>query len=146
MIIHSVCNSCLQPFTIIVESRDVHLIRQISEEEGQLCPCPKLCGGKINLVGQPALDVVRDRLKQHIQLTGTELYKAVMGAGLPEEIPRSPEVVEAMLLAHKVVKVNVSQEGITVFLNEIHLENGVVLHLTAGLRGAHVLKITKEKR
>ena len=65
MIINSLCNSCLQPFRLIIEPADVSLVKEISDEAGETCPCPRMCGGSINLVGDPVIKTMSDdrRLK-----------------------------------------------------------------------------------
>lgn len=141
MIINSICDTCLQSYTILVQASDVDLVRQIADDEGLSCPCPRLCGGHINLVGGKLLDVAG--LKPPIHLTGVQLYQSVNGMGLPDELPRDAVTVDAMLRANPVVKCDVTEFDGAVFLNELHLNNGIVVHLTAGARGAQVLKVTK---
>lgn len=115
-------------------------------DDNGLAPCPRLCGGKINLIGEPPLDLEKQiRLKEPMHLTGKQLWVAVQGAGLPDELTQDPTVVEALLKANKVEKVELEQWGDKVFLHELHLENGVVIHLTGGVKGAQVLKLTKAK-
>lgn len=151
MILKSLCNSCLQPYKLLIETRDVPLIKEIADETGKMAKCPKLCGGMINLVGEPNISALTDsdKLKPTISINGTQLYKAVMGAGLPHEIPHEADIVEAMLLAKRVV--GMSLETVKygdgppeIYLHELKLEGGVVLHFTMGQRGSRVLKITKE--
>lgn len=145
MIIYSLCNSCFQPFELIVETAEVPLIKDIADEEGSTCPCPKLCGGAINLVGEPTLTSMATdkRLKQSITLTGKQLYQAVHGMGLPEEIPRTSDTVDVVLRANKVAKTVTEEVDGRVYLHELHLDNGTVLHLASGTRGALVLRIAK---
>lgn len=145
MIIHSLCNSCLQPFHLIIETADVPLVKEIADDEGTTCPCPRLCGGAINLVGEPTLAAMAEdpRLKQPVNLTGRQLYQAVNGLGLPDEIPRTSDTVDAVLRANKVVKTVVEEHQGKVYLHELHLENGSVLHLASGTKGSQVLKIVR---
>lgn len=145
MIINSLCNSCLQPFQILLESGDADLIRQLSEaDEGRMCLCPRLCGGKINLFGDPTISVMADKLREPMTLTGKELYKAVNGMGLPDEVPKDVEVVKALLKSNKVADLYLEEINGRLFLHELKLENGYTVHLAAGARGAQVLKVTKE--
>ena len=55
MIILSLCNSCLQPYQLLIQPSDTELVKQIASQDGHLCPCPRLCGGQINLVGSPLI-------------------------------------------------------------------------------------------
>ena len=66
------------------------------------------------------------------------------GMGLPDEIPSSGVVVDSLLRANNVLAVSVEEYQGKVFLHELHLANGMVIHLAAGTKGAQVLKITKE--
>lgn len=148
MMIYSLCNTCLQPFDLMVEVKDIELIKQVADESGNVCPCPRLCGGSINLVGDVTIDqMAKDpRFKDPIKLSGKELYQAVKGLGLPDEIPKSIEVVAAMLKANPVKDFDLSEVAGKLYLSELRLEGGVVLHLTSGPHGAQVLKMTKERR
>jgi hypothetical protein len=148
VILNSLCNTCFQPFQVLIEMSDVNLIRQIAVEDGKLAPCPRLCGGFINMQGDDTIEQMANdpRLKAPMQITGKELYKAVNGAGLPDEVPQSKETIEALLKANKVVGTKLEELNGKFYIHEVLLENGLTLHLAAGLRGAHVLKVTKELR
>lgn len=145
MIINSLCNTCLQPFTLIVEPGEVYLVKEISDDTGTTCPCPRKCGGAINLIGDPVIgDMSKDpRLKDPMTISGTQLYKAVMGLGLPDEIPKSEILVDSLLRASPIVKTLTETDGKHVYLHEITLENGSTIHLGSGRKGAQVLKVTK---
>ncbi len=147
MIIRTLCNSCLQPYEIILEASDLSLLKQISDAEGHTCPCPRLCGGSVLLAGDEVARAMTSdrRLKDPIRIGGKELYRAVLGAGLPDEIARDGKVVESLLKSTSIKEVVVEEVGSTIFLHEIHLSNGVIMHLTSGQRGAQVLKMTKER-
>lgn len=142
MIVFSLCNSCFQPYKINLQPEDLHLINEISDFETRSCACPRLCGGKINLTGMPEISNSKI-LKEPVSITGTELYKAVKGAGLPDEITKDPLVIEALMKAHHVVSIMVEEHNKNIFVHELRLSNGVTIHLTAGSRGAQVFKITK---
>jgi hypothetical protein len=147
VIVHSLCNTCFQRFELRVEPSDVALLRQLNDGHG-LANCPRLCGGKINL-GNPSEDTFREMarsplLKEPVPITAKELFKAVKGGGLPDEIPKSYELGVALFKAHKVKSVFMEQDGKNIYLHEIRFEDGSVMHLAAGMRGAQVLKITKE--
>jgi hypothetical protein len=144
MILFSLCNSCLQPFQIRLEMGEVHLMKQIVDADG-LCMCPRLCGGKINLVQEQSfVDWAKDpRLKPEMTMSGKELFQAVNGMGLPDEIPKDPVVLEALLLATPLTSVVIEGDDKSIYLHELHLANGVVIHLTSGQRGARVMKVTK---
>lgn len=148
MMILSLCQTCLQKYDILVENSDVDLIKELSDETGTTCPCPRQCGGTINLVGNGLVDSIRGKqLKDSIHLTGKELYKAVHGAGLPDEFPSNDEIIRSLLLANKIESVDVEIENMNLgpkfYLHEIRLSNGVTIHLGAGRLGAEVLKITR---
>jgi hypothetical protein len=146
MILMSLCNSCLQPFELLVQPSDAHLVKQIADKDGLTAPCPRLCGGRINLVGNPVIKEMASKLKEPMRVTGQELYKAVNGMGLPDEIPTTMEVVEALLLANSVVAAAVEETDGKIYLHELSLSNGLTLHLAGGPRGSRVIKITKENQ
>ena len=147
MIVRSLCNRCFQPFHILLEAGDAGLLKEISlEDEGRMCRCPRLCGGKINLVGSPAIDELASILREPMTLTGKELYVAVHGLGLPDEIEKNPEVIKSLLVANKVVAAEVEEVQGRLYLHELKLDNGLTVHLSSGARGAQVLKVTKEKQ
>lgn len=145
MIIKSLCNSCLQPFEISVSVSEVPLVKEVTNEEGTMCPCPRLCGGSINLIGDATISEMSNdrRLREPMKVTGKQLYQAVNGLGLPDEIPTSVEVLEALLAGSEVVETTTEEFNKAVFLHEIKLKNGSTIHLGSGLKGAQVLKITK---
>ena len=144
MITRSICNGCLQVYEISSESTDTHLLKEIVQED-MMCVCPRLCGGRINILSSSAITMMATdpRLREPMHLSAKELFKAVKGGGLPEEIPKSAEVVELLFAASKVKEVKLQSLGTRIFMHEIHFENGQILHLSSGLRGAEVLKITK---
>lgn len=146
MIIYSLCNTCLQPFNLIIETVDVHLVKQITDEDGTCCPCPRLCGGNINLVGDTVIsDMGKSRmLRDPLTLTGQQLYQAVSGLGMPDEVPTTVDTVDSFLRGNPVVKTVLEEKNGAIYLHELHLQSGLVVHLASGLRGAQVLKITKE--
>jgi hypothetical protein len=143
MIINSVCSTCFQPYKLLIQASDVELVKQLSHTEGRSCPCPRLCGGSINLVGQP--DITGTKLRDPIEITGLQLFQAVNGMGLPDEIPKDAVVIDALLRGNRVTSIDMQEFNGSFYLNELRLEGGVTIHLSAGGRGARVLKITKEK-
>lgn len=147
MIIRTVCNTCLSSFQLLVEASDVELVKQIADDKGQTCPCPRLCGGRIFLTHDPVGRALANdpRLRPALPISGKELFQAVNGLGLPDEVPVGVEIIEAMLKSSKVSSVSVQLMRGHVYLHELHLENGITLHLTAGPHGAEVLKMTKER-
>lgn len=144
--IHSLCHACFQPYRLMVSPEEIQLLRQISENDGHTAKCPRLCGGSINILGDPSIDnlVEKAQLKEPLSITGTELYRAVNGMGLADELPKNIESLEAILSKNKVTKadIEVTEDG-HFYLHELHLENGLIVHLTSGLKGAEVLKITR---
>lgn len=149
MIINSLCNTCLQPFTIILTADDARLVKQIADESGHTAPCPRMCGGHINLIGDPVISSMAEdpRLREPMTITGLELFQAVGGMGLPDEIPKDLTVIEALLKSNPIKTVSLEKNEVNgkFYLHEMHLEGGIVFHLAAGARGAQILKITKER-
>lgn len=147
MILRTCCSACLQPLELILESTDLALVRQMSEDEGASVPCPRLCGGQVSLRHDPTLELVKQgmALRETVFLSGKELYRAVNGAGLPDELPVDSAIVRAMLISNRTVRVDIEEAHGKLYLHEIHLEGGVTIHLAAGLRGSQVLKVTKER-
>ena len=144
MIFVTACNTCLQTFELMLVPDDVRLMKELIDENKTI-QCPRLCGGRILMTPSKELSKLAadSRLRDPVYLSGQELYKALMGAGMPDEVPSSPEAVEAMLLAHKVVGVKLSHEGKHVFIDELKLDNKTIIHLASGHLGAVVLKITR---
>lgn len=143
MIVRSLCNTCLQPFELLLEASDVDLIKTIIDDEGHTAPCPRLCGGRINIVGNPVLGAMADKLKQPIHISGKQLFQAVHGMGLPDEVPTSLTSISALLRANKVVGVELEEWNGKFYVHELKLEGGVTVHLSAGVKGAMVLKVTQ---
>jgi hypothetical protein len=143
MMIKSLCNTCLQPYDINLQPGDIHLIKQIADDSGLMCSCPRLCGGSINLSALPDGVIDESKLKDTMSITGSELYKAVQGAGLPDEIPKNPLIVEALLKANCITGVLMEEKSNRLYIHQLVLGNGVVIHMTSGSHGAMVLKLTK---
>lgn len=141
MIILSACELCFSRFQILVDPEDVELIKQISD--GTHCSCPRLCGGRINLVGGDPLDGMNGILKDRLSLTAKELYRAINGAGLPDEIQKDPIIVRSLIMSNKVTAVDVEDLDGKIYLHRIDLDGGTQIHLGTGLRGAQVVKVTK---
>lgn len=147
MIILSLCQSCFQKYELLIEASDLPLLKEISDQHGYTCPCPRLCGGTINLTGNSISEIVEGKqLAEPIFLTGKELYKAVKGMGLPDEIRLDTKTAEFMLTSSSIKDADIEEYKGHYYLHELLLANGVVIHLAAGLKGAQILKITKEKK
>ena len=73
-----------------------------------------------------------------------QLYQAVNGLGLADEVPKDMTVIDSVLKANKIVSIDLQEANGNYYLNELRLEGGIIVHLTSGARGARVLKITKE--
>lgn len=146
MMILSLCNTCLQSYQITVGLTERDLIRRIADDAGHTCPCPRLCGGSINLVGDSTItaSISDPRLKSPMRISGTELFKAVKGLGLPDEIEMHIELIGPMLKTG-VKDYKLEKVFDKIYLTELKLENGITLHLTSGPHGAQVLKMTKER-
>lgn len=138
MRIELMCNSCAQRFSVWVKGeQDKNLINSITKEDG-LITCPRLCGGQVT-----SMDVRAPGMKDAMSLTAQELFTAVQGAGLRDELEKNPYVIEALLKAGiKSVDIETHQDKI--YIHEIKV-NGSTIHLTAGIKGAMVLKVTKDK-
>jgi hypothetical protein len=145
MIVQSLCQTCFQPYELVYLPPEIPLIKEISDEEGLTCPCPRLCGGRINVVPDSTItDMISGRrLAPVMILTGQGLFKAVQGAGLPDEIAKSPEAIDSLLKANQVVQTTVGEWNGKIYLHELYLSNGTIIHLSSGLVGAQVLKITR---
>lgn len=144
MIINSLCNTCFQPYELLIEASEVELLKQIADESGHTAPCPRLCGGTINIVGDRTIAAMATdpRNRDPLRINGKELYQAVNGLGLPDELPLNKDVIE-LLLNTKVTSIVCNEIGGKYYLGEICFEGDRVMHLTSGPRGAQVLKITK---
>lgn len=145
MIIKSGCSTCFQTYKLLIQVSDIDLVKQVATNEGRSCPCPRLCGGQINLVGEPLISPEVFQLRDPIELTGLQLFQALGGLGLPDEIPKDVTVIDSILRTHKVIGADVQEFNGNFYLNELRLEDGIVVHLTSGSRGSRVLKITKER-
>lgn len=115
------------------------LLDQI-EKDG-LAECPRLCGGNVPV--KSSVDI--SSMKEPLTLSLTELYQAINGYGLPDEIQTDPLVVESLLKSSRVMSVSAELSGKRVILNSMTLENGATIHLVSSAKGACVLKITKGK-
>jgi hypothetical protein len=147
VILFSLCNTCLQAYQILVETSDIELIKQVASDDGMTCKCPRLCGGRINLVGDDTIEAMSKdpRLREPMNISGKELYQAVNGLGLPDEVPKSIDTVSAILRANKVRDFDLGEVAGKLYLHELRLEGGITLHLSSGPFGAQVLKMTKER-
>jgi hypothetical protein len=144
MKIRSVCNKCFQMYDLVIAPEYSALLESLSEADGKLAKCPRLCGGKINLVLIKQLKVPKNRMyKEAMEITIPELHAAIYGNGLPDEIPKDELVLESLLLAHKVKSVETHKIHGGVYLDSLLLENGVRVHLAGGI-GPRVVKLTKE--
>jgi hypothetical protein len=144
MIINSLCNKCFQPFKLLVQTSDAGLLSEVTQDDGRSCLCPRLCGGVINLTGD-AHGPEGVHLREPLEITAGELYRAVNGLGLPDEIPKDGIVVAALLKSYPVEDVVTHEFRGGLYLEELRLKGGVTIHLTSGAVGARILKITKEK-
>lgn len=145
MILRAICNSCYQRYEItggLDMKTSTAMISQLTDEAG-MGICPRQCGGKINLTNDATIDAVGEYLKEPLHLTVTELFQAIGGMPLPDEVPQSVETLTAMLLAHRAVGATMEDSNGRVYLHELKLDNGCTIHLCAGGRGAQVLKITR---
>lgn len=144
MIFLTVCNTCFQPYELSIDPGSTALVKELLDES-ETVACPRLCGGRILVSDSEAMAALAKdpRLKLPLRISAEELYKAVKGAGLPDEIPNAPEVVESLLLANAVIGVELASDGKHVGISELRLANKTIIHLTSGRLGAEVLKITR---
>lgn len=147
MILHTLCNTCLQAYQLLLEVTDIPLVKQLSDESGHTCPCPRLCGGTISLVPDVTIESMSKdpRLKHPIHLSGKQLFQAVKGLGLPDEIPQSRTVFD-LALAGRVKKFELDEIEGKFYLQSLEFDNGVTFHLGSGRYGAQVLKLTTERK
>jgi len=147
MIIAALCNSCFSRFDIAVAPEDISLLKGMTDQHG-LGTCPRHCGGRINLRAptDEAMQALTQNplLKEALRLSVQELFKAVKGGGLPDEIPKSYELAVALFKSEKVDTVFMEQDGKDIYLHEIRFANGSTIHLGSGKRGAQVVKITRK--
>lgn len=129
----------------MIVPEEIQIIKQIADATGHLAPCPRLCGGTINLVGDPGIEKIIDgvKLREPLSITGTELYRAVSGMGLPDEINFNEDVAVSFLKSNRIVEVKTEAYNDRVYINELKLDNGYTIHLSAGIKGAEILKVTK---
>jgi hypothetical protein len=141
--VRAICNHCFTRFEIRLDvQRDATLLKQIAPTE-MVCDCPRNCGGKINLTNDEGLDRLQAPLAPPLSISVTELYQALHGFPLPDEVPKDRVVIKS-LLQGQVRDAVVEEHNGRFYLHEILMQSGVVLHLAAGGRGAQVFKITKE--
>lgn len=143
MILRAACNSCYSRFDVTISPGQGGLIAGLAGEDG-MARCPRECGGRVNLTNDPGIDSLASLLKAPIHLTAEEFYQVVNGMGLPDEVPNSLELVESLLRSNSVTGVKLEQVNDRIYLHELHLGNGATIHLTAGGRGAQVLKVTRK--
>ena len=122
-------------------------MRQVAVFEDGRAQCPRLCGGFINVLGLTPVvlaDVPDVKLRDPITLTGTQLYQAINGMGLPEEIPKTLSVIESLLKSKAIESFQLEEVNNRFYLHELRLSGGIKIHLTSGPRGAMILKVTEE--
>ncbi len=129
-----------------MEPGDTELMKTMMDE-ALTVSCPRLCGGRINVVNSVGVMTMAmaPGLRPPMSLTAKELFRAVKGGGLPDEIEKDPVTIQALLKSSPVVEAVVEEVNGKVYLHELKLAAGTTIHLASGLRGAQVLKITKEK-
>jgi len=151
VILRSACETCFQRFLISIEEDAVGLLSDLKGDD-DLCMCPRLCGGMINVSRDSAIELVIDSLsskqvKEPIHLTVKELYRAVHGGGLPDELPKSGYATNKLLEGQIIKKVVLDDRGDgEVYLQELVLGNGLIIHMSSGLFGAQILKIVEGER
>jgi hypothetical protein len=139
---NGLCNSCFQRYVLTVRPQERGLLA--GYEDKGLLDCARGCGGKV-IFGQDAAAMAEGaQLAPPLHVTATEYYKALGGMGLPDEVTDDPDLIEALFKAHRVDSVMLELAMGRIFIHEIRLENGMTVHLSAGAKGAQVLKVTRK--
>lgn len=145
-LIRSVCNTCFQAYVLRISDSEKSLLSEILDASGESCPCPRNCGGSIPLQNSQEFTDMHAILREPLSITGTELYQAVNGLPLPDEVVKDLEVVKHLSRPENVKYITLSEHDGQVYVSDISLNDGMKLHLTAGPRGALLFKITKQDR
>jgi hypothetical protein len=131
-ILYFKCSECDFYTEVPVDDKSKKLL--VSGETLKCCVCDNaLIGSRIPF----------DDGGKPIHLSFGDFYKAVNGLGLPIQSVTSKEPIVAMLLAHKIVDVDITDAGDRCVINSISLDNGAVLHMAASGFGAAVFKVTR---
>jgi hypothetical protein len=132
------CATCKSAFEIRFEKpSDISLLSHMLVNGQVDCVCPRKCTGRIAQQAQFAEGVFP------LSVTVQELFQAVSGMPLPDEVPKSAIFVLSLLKSERVLEARCEEEGGSIFLHSITLTNGCTIHLCASGRGPQVLKITR---
>lgn len=104
---------------------------------GQYCP---QCNEPMELL--PSDANVEDFSPKY-ELSYSQYFAAVNHLGLPQEVVSCKEVVSSMLLAHKVVEVDIEEKFDRCVVNSLTLDDGVTFHFAASGMGAVIFKATR---
>ena len=137
------CDVCSSVWSVLDDEEAEKLLVQHKHWINHPRMCPQ-CGGTVVVTTVALVGYLRAQGVAVPELTASEAFSALCGLGLPEQIGHEPEVVEALLLAHRVTGVEVakSPSGRTL-LKSLTLANGVTIHLISNVSGAGVLKIVR---
>lgn len=142
------CDACLMAVIVVGDPDDIR--RLITHHPMWKDGLPCVREGCLEKMYQ--LDVLPDMLRsqanvlEQVELTPEELFRAMGGFGLPEEIGFAPEMVRALLLSSKVVGMSADKvvSG-RVILDRLDLEDGTSLHLASSRQGPVVFKVTRRR-
>lgn len=147
MIQKSLCTRCFQAYVITIEAGDKALYAQMQDDGSiikNLISCPRKCGGFITPLNSDDIRLKAPVFAYALSLTVPELYKAVNGAGLPDEVPKDLDAINALLLVHRVNETMLEEVGRQFLLHGLKLSNGFTIHLGCSPKGPCIVKITKE--
>lgn len=151
MIQKSLCSRCYQAFIISFENGDSVLFEQMQPEYtkdkpiGNWVVCPRKCGGFLTPLNDAEVRLKSPAFSHAMSVTVKELYKAVFGGGLPDEVPKDLDAINALLLVHRVNETILEEVNGFFYLHGLKLNNGFTVHLGGSPHGACIVKITKEK-
>ena len=134
----SICNKCFQRYQLIEKDEDQHLLLELREVKPRVT-CPRCNHGHCNLVLVPELEKIKGPC---LSLTIKQFYQATHGMGLPDEMLPATEL-NHFLLNRELSDAVLEERNGKVYLHELAFKDGTVVHLSAGLFGAQVLKVTK---
>lgn len=145
------CDSCLQVIRVQGDPEELcRLIAQNPTWKDRL-PCVNSgCSGPLKLLTEDVLALLSNVLEPGligvVDLTPREMFQALCGFGLPEEVGQAPEVVVALLRSTSIsdVAVRISPSGRTI-IDRLDLSNRLSIHLAASPDGAVAFKITRGK-
>ena len=141
------CDSCLTVVRFVDDPQVCQSFLEHSIWEGGY-PCVRQCGAKMTRIPGGEWETWKSSHDEGIlklyELSMAELFRAMSGFGLPDELQVEPEYVKALLLSNPITDLLLqrSDSGRTV-IKRLDLKNGLSIHLASSPRGATVYKITR---